>query len=85
MDLLVKKETSARLVHLVTMALKETGERKEKSAMFAQCPLEDLRGIMAVLVNQGSQEPLDPQELLDCRGAQGKRVLLGQVVDLEMW
>ena len=84
MDLLVIKEMLACVVHLVMMVLKERRERREKSVMFAQCRLEDQRGIMAVLGNQGSQEPLDPRELLDYKGAKEKRVLQGQMVDLEL-
>lgn len=84
-DLLVIKEILAWMVHLVLMALKEIRERREKSVMLAQCRLEDLKEIMAVLGNQGSQEPQDPGELLDYKGAKEKRVLQGQMVDLELW
>lgn len=84
-DLLVIKEILAWMVHLVLMALKEIRERREKSVMLAQCRLEDLKEIMAVLGNQGSQEPPDPGELLDYKGAKEKRVLQGQMVDLELW
>lgn len=83
-DLLVRKEILAWMVHLVLMALKEIRERREKSVVLAQCRLEDLKEIMAVLGNQGIQEPPDPEELLDYKGAKEKRVLQGQMVDLEL-
>ena len=79
------KEIKACRVHVEMMALKEIRERREKSVMLVQCRLEDQREIMAVLGNQGSREPPDPGELLDYKGAKEKRVLQGQMVDLELW